>query len=237
MSKTTKQLLLVLGLGLLTLTSGAKADEWNQKTVFTFSGPVEIPGQVLPGGTYVFKLHNSASNRHIVQVFNKDENHVFGTFLAIPDYRLHPSSKPLIKFDERAEGQPQAIKAWFYPGRTYGHEFVYPKDKARVLATANKTPVPAMPVELTPDTNKPDIALDAPEIAALDAAPLQAEKPDGEEVALSEAFQLETVAADAPAEEPETLPATASQLPLIAAAGALSLGAALALRSAASKAN
>ena len=24
----------------------AKADEWNQKTVFTFSGPVEVPGQV-----------------------------------------------------------------------------------------------------------------------------------------------------------------------------------------------
>ena len=58
---------------------GAKADEWNSKTVMTFSGPVEIPGVhlkgwgVLPAGTYVFKILDSQSDRHIVQIFNKDE--------------------------------------------------------------------------------------------------------------------------------------------------------------------
>jgi len=81
MNKLQTKLMLLAGLGALALLPGAKADEWNQKTVFTFSGPVEIPGQTLPAGTYVFKLHNSASNRHIVQVFNKDENHVFGLSL------------------------------------------------------------------------------------------------------------------------------------------------------------
>ena len=54
----------------------AKADEWNQKTIFTFSGPVEIPGQVLKPGTYVFKLMDSMSDRNIVEVFNKDETHL-----------------------------------------------------------------------------------------------------------------------------------------------------------------
>ena len=35
----------------------AKADVWNQKTIFTFNAPVEIPGGiVLSPGTYVFKL-------------------------------------------------------------------------------------------------------------------------------------------------------------------------------------
>jgi hypothetical protein len=76
----------------------AKADEWNQKTVFTFSGPVEIPGQVLPAGTYVFKLADSMSDRNIVEVFNKDENHLYGIFLAIPDYHLKPADKPIITF-------------------------------------------------------------------------------------------------------------------------------------------
>src|SRR5579864_3801663 len=99
------------------------ASEMNQKTVFTFSNPVEMPGTVLPAGTYVFKLMDSPSDRHIVQVFNKDESQIFGTFLAIPDYRLKPSSDTALSFEERAAGAPEAIKEWFYPGRNYGHEF------------------------------------------------------------------------------------------------------------------
>jgi len=85
----------------------AHADEWDQKTVFTFSGPVEIPGQVLSAGTYVFKLADSQSDRNIVEVFNKDENHLYGIFLTIPDYRMKPAGKPIITFDERVAGSPE----------------------------------------------------------------------------------------------------------------------------------
>jgi hypothetical protein len=229
----TKMMLLV-GVGVLALLPTAKASEWNQKTVFTFSGPVEIPGQILPAGTYVFKLADSHSNRHIVQVFNKDENHVFGTFLAIPDYRLHPSDKTIIKFAERPTGSPEAIKGWFYPGRNYGHEFVYPKSEAVVLAQANHTPVPFMPTELTQTTTMPDIALDAPEIVAMDAAPLKAERPTGEEVELSEVFVVSEL--NAPAELPEVLPSTATSMPVIGLIGLMSLVVAVALRANAAKA-
>jgi len=232
MSKLQTKLMLLAGLGALALLPGAKADEWDQKTIFTFSSPVEIPGQILPAGTYVFKLHNSASNRHIVQVFNKREDHVFGTFLAIPDYRLQPSSEPIISFHERAAGSPVAVRGWVYPGRTYGHEFVYPKTKAVALAQANNTPVPSMPAELTADTTMPDITLNGPEIAAFDVAILTAEKPTGEEVDLAEAFPVDGAAA-----LPETLPTTATSLPLIGLIGFLSLGTAITLRLSAPKAN
>ena len=53
----------------------AQADTWNRKTEITFSEPVEIPGVhlagwgVLPAGTYVFKILDSQSDRHIVQIF------------------------------------------------------------------------------------------------------------------------------------------------------------------------
>jgi hypothetical protein len=227
MSKLQTKMMLLAGLGALALLPGAKADDWNQKTVFTFSGPVEIPGQVLPAGTYVFKLANSQSNRHIVQVFNKDENHVFGTFLAIPDYRLRPSIKPIIKFHERPAGSPDAIKAWFYPGRNYGHEFVYPKTEALALAKANDTPVPSMPVELTPSTKQPDVTIYGPVVVALNAAPLKAEEPSGEEVELAEAFDVSA---------PAKLPATATSLPLFGLIGLLSLGTAVTLRLVAVKA-
>ena len=191
-----------------------------------------IPGQVLPAGTYVFKLLNSPTNRRIVQVFNRDENHIYGTFLAITDHRARPSGEALVKFHETPAGEPQAIKSWFYPGRSYGHEFVYPKDKAVALARLNDTPVPAMPAELTPDAVKPDVKVDAPEVVAILAAPLMAERPTGEEVALETAFPASPVTA------PDELPGTASSLPLIGILGLLSLGIAAGFRVAASvKAN
>jgi hypothetical protein len=225
MSKLQTKVMLLAGLGVLALLPGAKADEWNQKTVFTFSGPVEIPGQILPAGTYVFKLANSQSNRHIVQVFNKDENHVFGTFLAIPDYRLRPSSKPIIKFHERPAGSPDALKAWFYPGTNYGHEFVYPKTEALALAQANNTPVPSMPVELGPSTTKPTV-MNGPEVAALQAAPLKVEQPSGEEVEVADVFTA----------APTQLPTTATSLPLLCLLGLLSLATSVTLRFAVAKA-
>src|ERR1700679_2746594 len=70
------------------------ADEHDKKTTFTFSGPVEIPPvyitgmRILPAGTYVFKVVNSSSDRHIIQIFNEDQTKIFATILAIPNYRL-----------------------------------------------------------------------------------------------------------------------------------------------------
>src|ERR1051326_8202586 len=120
--------------------TNVRADAWNRKTVVTFSAPVQIPGVrldgwgVLPAGTYVFKILDSQSNRHIVQIFSEDELAVYATILAIPNYRLKATNKTVMTFRERAAGQPEALRAWFYPGRNWGEEFVYPKSKAMELA-------------------------------------------------------------------------------------------------------
>jgi hypothetical protein len=116
------------------LAPGARADEWNKKTILTFSGPVQIPGATLAAGTYVFKLADLTGNRHVVQVFDKDEKKIYSTILAIPDQKLDPSDKPVVMFAERPAGTPQAVKAWFYPGETIGNEFVYPKAQAMKIA-------------------------------------------------------------------------------------------------------
>ena len=86
------------------LAPAVKADDWNRKTVITFSDPVEIPGVhlagwgVLPAGTYVFKILDSPSDRHIVQIFSKDEKTVYATILAIPNYRLKATDKTVMTF-------------------------------------------------------------------------------------------------------------------------------------------
>jgi len=155
----------------------ANADERDQMTVFTFSGPVEIPGQILDAGTYVFKVLDAESDRHIVQVYNEDQSHLYGTFLTVPDYHLQPSGKTIINFEERAAGDPEAAKSWFYPGENYGHDFVYPKAKAAALARANNQPVPSMPDELAGKTTTPAKSTNESSVTALKKTPLNAQKP------------------------------------------------------------
>src|SRR5215212_10493484 len=116
------------------LAPSARADEWNKKTILTFSCPVQIPGATLPAGSYVFKLADIPGNRHVVQVFDKDEKKIFTTMLAIPNDRMQPSDDPVVLFSERASGSPQAVKVWFYPGERIGNEFVYPKTQAMRIA-------------------------------------------------------------------------------------------------------
>ena len=123
------------------IAPGARADEWNKKTILTFSGPVQIPGATLPAGSYVFKLADIAGNRHVVQVFDKDEKKIYTTLLAVPNQRLDPSDKPIVLFSERASGSPQAVKVWYYPGETIGNEFVYPKSQAMKIAKETHTRV------------------------------------------------------------------------------------------------
>jgi hypothetical protein len=223
----------VFAIGLLsaTLLPSAKADEFNRKTVITFSGPVEIPGVhrtgwgVLPAGTYVFKVMDSQSDRHIVQIFSKDELTVYATILAIPNYRLKPTDKTVITFRERPAGEPEALRAWFYPGRNWGEEFVYPKAKAVELAKVSNVAVLATTTDVKVEVEKPEV----PEVVAeLKQAPIVAVKPSGEEVEVAQVVQT------APAVEvaelaPAALPATASSLPLMALFGLLAMFGALAL--------
>jgi hypothetical protein len=122
-------------------TAAAQDSNWNQRTYFTFSAPVELPGKTLPAGTYLFRLLDSPSNRHVIQVFDKDEKQIHITALAVPAQRNEPSDEPEVRFMEVAANQPAAIRTWWFPGRTIGHEFVYPKEQATRLAKSGKNPV------------------------------------------------------------------------------------------------
>jgi hypothetical protein len=207
-----------LSLVALAALPSAKADTWDKKTIVTFSAPVEVPGvgaQTLPAGTYMFKVLDSSSDRNIVQIFNEDGTHVFTTILAIPNYRLRATDKTVMTFSERAEGRPEAIRAWFYPGMQWGQEFVYPKVKAMELAKVVNEPVLATTEEPT-------------EIAELKQVPVEAVTPAGEEVPLAEVVEAPPVeTASAAATEP--MPETASEMPLLALMGLLSLGAGFAV--------
>ena len=108
-----------------TLAPPAKADAWNKRTIVTFREPVEVPGTVLQAGTYVFRMLDSLSNRHIVQIFNENETQVLATIQTVPNYRIERPDDSIFEFDERPGNAPQALKVWFFPGNTVGEEFIY----------------------------------------------------------------------------------------------------------------
>jgi hypothetical protein len=125
------KLFLLVGIGLLGgLIPLANADESDQKTIVTFSGPVEIPGQVLQAGTYVFKMADSQSGSDVVQVYSSDEKHLYGSFISIPEQRPEPTDSAVVTFEDNKAGAPEAVKAWFYPGEDIGHEFLYSQPNA-----------------------------------------------------------------------------------------------------------
>ena len=212
---------------ILALSPRAKADEWNKKTTINFNQPVEVPGMVLSPGTYTFKLLDSPSDRNIVQIFNKDETHLYTTILAIPDYRLKPPGKTILTFEERAKGSPEAVQAWFYHGDNYGQEFVYPKARAMQLASMTHHNVPAEPAEaavhptpekmkqvhvtaVTPEKKEVEIAQATPPQPAASTTPEPAESPA-------------PAASSVTTQHAAELPHTASPFPLIGLLGFVSL--------------
>ncbi len=171
----------VLGIG---WTTGAAADERDKKTIVTFSAPVEIPGKALPAGTYVFKVLDSASNRNILQIFDKDEKQLYATILAIPDYRLRPSDKPVIRFEERPSGTPEAIKAFFYPGDDYGLQFVYPHDRAVQIAKRTKQNVLSMRNDMAKNITTPAKSASEPSVQEMQNTEVTGVNPAGDDVDL-----------------------------------------------------
>ena len=94
----------------------------------TVNEPIQVPGKVLPAGTYVFKLVDS-NDRTLVAIYDANEMHLITTVQGISDVRTETPGKAILQLEERPSGQPEALKAWFYPGDDFGVEFVYPTQK------------------------------------------------------------------------------------------------------------
>jgi len=210
--------------------STVDAATWNKKTKVTFSGPFQIPAaassnkvMTLGAGTYVFKLIESSSNRHIVQVSNEREDKIYSSILAIPDYRVNATSKTVMYFTERKAGAPVAVKSWFYPGDNFGQRFVYPKVQAVQVAAVVNQPVPAQ-------TEEKKVVIETPEKQEIAYAPATFEKVDTADVAGEDG---EAVKPEPAAEK--QLPKSASPIYMFGAMGVLILAASFLSRRAASQ--
>jgi hypothetical protein len=202
----------------------ARADQWDKKTILTVDQPIQVQERLLEPGQYVFKLLDSNSDRHIVQIFNGDQTQIIDTVLALPNYRLRPTGNSRFAFWETPPGSARALRAWFYPGDNFGQEFQYPKQLAMLTTAAATTPAPppAPSAAVTPQPETP-----------------QATQPESMTQATQEEKQPEEMAQNAPPQTPEPqtpapamneqatpkeLPKSGSPYPLIGLSGLLSLG-------------
>jgi hypothetical protein len=112
----------------------ARADERDQATELSFSQSFQIPGRVLPAGTYWFVLAENPANRNIVRIYNSDRSTVYATVFAINTESLATTDKTAITFAKREPMQPETLLSWFYPGRASGHQFVYSNKEEQELA-------------------------------------------------------------------------------------------------------
>jgi hypothetical protein len=229
---------LIGGLLLTGAATRANADEWNKKTYITISQSIEVPGAVLPPGKYVFKLLDSQSNRHIVQIMNERENHVYATDLAIPKERMEPADKTILTFYEVPGGGPEPVRSWFYPGDLIGQEFVYtPKRMAEIRAAisrGNTTTVAENSTTTTTETPQPaQVETKATEESTVETpaptpSPAPEPPPTAEEQQPAPAPAAEP-AAPAPASEP-AMPKTAGNTVEIGLLGLMCVGLAVSLR-------
>ncbi|HTS29522.1 MAG TPA: LPXTG cell wall anchor domain-containing protein [Bryobacteraceae bacterium] len=214
---------IVLAMG--AVVNSAKADQWDKKTILTVDQPIQVRDNLLQPGTYVFKLLNSSSDRHIVQIFNSDQSRIIDTVLAIPNYRLEPTGDSRFAFWETPPGTAKALRAWFYPGDNYGQEFPHPKHFIQLQASASTTTTPA------PQVSQP--APPAPPVVTQPAEPQPlTQEPQKEETQPPEMAQAPPPppstppppATEPPPPPPESLPKTGSPYPLIGLSGLFSLG-------------
>jgi hypothetical protein len=235
-----------------TLAPTLKADEWDKKTILTVNETIQLPNATLQPGTYTFKLLDSQSDRHIVQVFDKDGMHIIATILAIPNYRLQPTGKSKFTFWEVPAGQPAAMRAWFYPGDNFGQEFVYPKNMSAQIAASAKMTVPTTEAQTaeeyktaavtSTDQSGASASLDqstytqtqTAEVTPAPApapAPVVAPEPTPEPAPAPVAVTAAPEPTPVPDQTPAELPHTASSVPLIGLVGLVSMLAFFAVRS------
>lgn len=234
---TLRSMQLIAAVSVLPLTFPiASADTFNKKTKLTFSQPIHVPGTTLTAGSYIFKLVDSQGSRNIVQIMNTRENKVYATVLAIPDYRLNPSSQTVVTFGETGAGCPAAVKAWFYPGDSTGNRFVYGKKQAEQMSKSCQQPVPHVPSEVaTAAVKAPEVKQSnstEPAVVALVQAPVKTATPEAKEqdyapttFAKADAEDRSGISGEVPsAAPPAKLPKSGSEIPTYLTMGSILLG-------------
>jgi hypothetical protein len=117
----------VLGAILLSMTAAtpAFAQAENKTSQVSFASWVEIPGEVLPGGTYVFRVSGTPAGHHTVRIYDQVTGILVATQKTVPQFRDNFPPQPSFTFEEHSAPNPPSVTTWFHMGSKMGEGFVY----------------------------------------------------------------------------------------------------------------
>jgi len=227
----------------LGISGAAQAQTADYRTYFTFSAPVTLPGVTLPAGRYLFRLADPDTGRKVISVLSADGKTPLAMLHTIPNQLPQAPRDAEIRFMETSANVPPAIKTWWYPGKSIGYEFIYPRQQALQLAKVTSEPVLTTVAE-TKDFETADLSrisgsgVPNPVVVAEDPAPVAATGRVQQGEVVTGGGRV-TAAQDPRADERArtatrtALPQTASSWPtvLLFGASAMLLGLGLVLRS------
>jgi len=127
-------MLIAITAATLCVSVPARADESDKLTYLTFSKPVQLPGVTLPAGRYRFQLADVEESRRVIKVQTEDGKKQLAMLLTVQNQLRDIPKDPVVLFHETAQGQPEAVRSWNYPGERIGYEFIYPKAEAMIIA-------------------------------------------------------------------------------------------------------
>jgi len=126
MSVIRIHLLILFALAALVLVAPntASAQGLATGTLATFDQAVEIPGHVLPAGSYVFVDKGNS----LVQVWDKDQTRLYATLITnAAEQSEFTDERQEFEFEKSTSDSPMELKAWFQGNGRLGHEFIYEK--------------------------------------------------------------------------------------------------------------
>jgi hypothetical protein len=198
---------LLLGIVCLVTSMAApvtRADDSVKQATVTIQSPEQVPGSVLPAGTYVFKQTGMQSGWAIVQIYSKDGSALVTTILAYPNAQVLSNGQNFVVYPVTGSGSVPAMEGIVFAGDSTVQQFAYPEATADQIGAANHLRIPT--------TGTDDAYPSAlPDAASSWSAPVTS-RSDGAMTAQSTAMARQ-----------ETLPQTASPLPLVALIGLFSI--------------
>lgn len=212
--------------------------------------PLDVGGTILQPGTYLIRVLPKFENRDQIQITSMDGQKVFATVLTIP-HPLEPGedvpSTTFVYFPA-GEGSPRALRTWFAPhpdASGGGHDIVYEEARAKQLARLANAKVVSYrgqtevaqlnttPLEVvTPEANIETYTYTPPAVTTTTTTvTTPTETPSASLNTSTTTTETETGSmASASEKHSMQMPATASDVPLFALLGLLSIGGAVALR-------
>ena len=225
--KTTKSgwLLGIICLVMASIAGPAvRADDPAQQATVTIQSPEQVPGSVLPAGTYMFKKTGAQSGWVIVQIYSKDGSALVTTILAYPNTKVASNGQNFVVYPANGSGTIPAMEGIVFTGDSTVEQFAYPKAAADQIGAANHIRIPTTGTDDAYPSSLPDAASSwsAPVTSGSDS---------------DSAMTAQDTPNSAPNNAPndammrqEELPQTASPLPMVALIGLFSVAGIVILR-------